>query len=301
MNHEVKQYKLWGGSSLVFENFVTGKSNQLAHDAAIQVAKSPGTACNPLVIYGGVGLGKTHLLQAIGNRFMRENNQAKVCYVHATNYISDVVRAFQTKQFDNFKQYYTSLDLLLIDDIQFLVDKPGTQQEFRHVLNSLIDHNKQVVITCNSFPNEMPGFNPHLLSRLCGGLTALVDQPCIEMCVQILLNKSASINNPIGEDVAYFVAQNVRPDIRKDIRELGGALKRIVAFAGFHNRPITVDLAKEALSESFLNAGEIKLPVQIKGTLWLELPDDKSVLAFCEAAIMRNQERIELKIGTGQP
>lgn len=263
MNHEAKQYPLWGGSSLLFENFVTGKSNQLAHDAAIQAAKSPDIAYNPLVIYGGVGLGKTHLLQAIGNQFMRENTQAKVCYVHATRYLSDVVRAFQTKQIDEFKRYYTSLDLLLVDDIQLITDKPVTQQEFLCILNSLTDNNKQVVITCDSSPNEMHGFNPHLLSRLCGGLTALVDQPCIEMCVSILLNKSANINNPIGEDVAYFVVQNVRSDIKNDIRKLEGALKRIVAFARFNNRQITVDLAKEALSECFLNTGEIKLPVQI--------------------------------------
>ncbi|MDP2806131.1 MAG: chromosomal replication initiator protein DnaA [Gallionellaceae bacterium] len=232
-------------SSLLFENFVTGKANQLAHAAAIQVADSPGTTYNPLFIYGGVGLGKTHLLQAIGNQFKQENNQAKICYVHATNYISDVVRAFQTKQFDEFKQFYNSLDLLLIDDIQFIADKPGTQQEFFYTLNSLIDKNKQVVITCDTFPKEINGIEPRLTSRFSCGLTVAIEPPGLEMRVAILLQKSTQSKNPIGEDVAFFIAKHVR----SNIRELEGALNRIEAFARFHKRPINVELAKEALKD----------------------------------------------------
>lgn len=231
--------------SLLFENFVTGKANQLAHAAAIQVADSPGATYNPLFIYGGVGLGKTHLIQAIGNQFKKENHQAKICYVHATNYVSDVVRAFQTKQFDEFKQYYNSLDLLLIDDIQFIADKPGTQQEFFYTLNSLIDTNKQVVITCDTFPKEISGIEPRLTSRFSCGLTVAIEPPGLEMRVAILLQKAAISGNSIGEDVAFFVAKHVR----SNIRELEGALNRIEAFARFHKRSITVDLAKEALKD----------------------------------------------------
>ncbi len=230
---------------LSFDNFVIGKANQLAHSAAIQVAESPGTTYNPLFIYGGVGLGKTHLLQAIGNHIKHENTQAKICYVHATNYISDVVRAFQTKKFDEFKQLYNSLDLLLIDDIQFIADKPGTQQEFFYTLNSLIDGHKQVVITCDTFPKEISGMTPRLTSRFSWGLTVAIEPPGLEMRVAILLQKAALSNNPISEDVAFFIAKHVR----SNIRELEGALKRVDAYSRFHKRVISVELAKEALKD----------------------------------------------------
>lgn len=231
--------------NLTFDSFVTGKANQLAHSAAIQVAETPGTAYNPLFIYGGVGLGKTHLLQAIGNHVKQENAQAKVCYVHATNYISDVVKAFQTKKFNEFKQLYNSLDMLLIDDIQFIADKPGTQQEFFYTLNSLIDSHKQVVITCDTFPKEISGMTPRLTSRFSWGLTVAIEPPEIEMRVAILLQKAAHTKNPISEDVAFFIAKHVR----SNIRELEGALKRVDAFSRFHKRPINVELAKEALRD----------------------------------------------------
>ena len=231
--------------SLSFANFVTGKANQLAHSAAIQVAESPGTIYNPLFIYGGVGLGKTHLLQAIGNHIKHENAHAKICYVHATNYVSDVVRAFQTKKFDEFKQFYNSLDLLLIDDIQFIADKPGTQQEFFYTLNSLIDSHKQVVITCDTFPKEISGMTPRLTSRFSWGLTVAIEPPSLEMRVAILLQKSALTNNPINEEVAFFIAKHVR----SNIRELEGALKRVDAYSRFHKRPISIDLAKDALKD----------------------------------------------------
>ncbi len=231
--------------NLSFDNFVTGKANQLAHSAAIQVAESPGTAYNPLFIYGGVGLGKTHLLQAIGNHIKVENTLAKVCYVHATNYVSDVVRAFQTKKFDEFKQFYNSLDMLLIDDIQFIADKPGTQQEFFYTLNSLIDAHKQVVITCDTFPKEISGMTPRLTSRFSWGLTVAIEPPGLEMRVAILLQKGALSGNSISEDVAFFIAKHVR----SNIRELEGALKRVDAYSRFHKRPISVELAKEALKD----------------------------------------------------
>jgi chromosomal replication initiator protein len=230
---------------LSFDNFVTGKANQLAHAAAIQVAETPGTTYNPLFIYGGVGLGKTHLIQSIGNHIRQENASAKICYVHATNYISDVVRAFQTKKFDEFKQFYNSLDLLLIDDIQFIADKPGTQQEFFYTLNSLIDTHKQVVITCDSFPKDISGITPRLTSRFSWGLTVAIEPPELEMRVAILLQKATISNNPINEDVAFFIAKH----IRSNIRELEGALKRIDAYSKFHKRNISVELAKEALKD----------------------------------------------------
>lgn len=230
---------------LSFDNFVIGKANQLAHSAAVQVAESPGTIYNPLFVYGGVGLGKTHLLQAIGNHIKHENAQAKICYVHATNYISDVVRAFQTKKFDEFKQFYNSLDLLLIDDIQFIADKPGTQQEFFYTLNSLIDGHKQVVISCDTFPKEISGMTPRLTSRFSWGLTVAIEPPGLEMRVAILLQKATLSNNPICEDVAFFIAKHVR----SNIRELEGALKRVDAYSRFHKRTISVELAKEALKD----------------------------------------------------
>jgi chromosomal replication initiator protein len=231
--------------ALVFETFVTGKANQLAHAAAIQVAETPGVAYNPLFIYGGVGLGKTLLLQSIGNLVAKQNPQARICYIHATNYISGVVRAFQTKNFDEFKQFYNSLDLLLIDDIQFIADKPGTQQEFFYTLNSLIDTNKQVVITCDTFPKEISGIEPRLTSRFTCGLTVAIEPPGLEMRVAILLQKAAVSNSPITEDIAFFIAKHVR----SNVRELEGALNRIEAFARFHKRPISIELAKEALKD----------------------------------------------------
>ncbi len=230
---------------LTFDTYVTGKANQLAHAAGLQVAERPGTAYNPLFIYGGVGLGKTHLLQSIGNLVAKENPQAKICYVHATNYVSGVVKAFQTKSFDEFKQFYNSLDLLLIDDIQFIADKPGTQQEFFYTLNSLIDTNKQVVITCDTFPKEISGIEPRLTSRFTCGLTVAIEPPGLEMRVAILLQKSTNNGTPITEDVAFFIAKHVR----SNIRELEGALNRIDAYARFHKRPISVELAKEALKD----------------------------------------------------
>jgi chromosomal replication initiator protein len=230
---------------LTFDSFVTGKANQLAHAAGLQVAETPGSTYNPLFVYGGVGLGKTHLLQSIGNLVAKENSDAKICYIHATNYVSSVVKAFQTKTFDEFKQYYNSLDLLLIDDIQFIADKPGTQQEFFYTLNSLIDTNKQVVISCDTFPKEISGIEPRLTSRFTCGLTVAIEPPGLEMRVAILLQKATNSATPITEDVAFFIAKHVR----SNIRELEGALNRIEAYARFHKKSISIELAKEALKD----------------------------------------------------
>lgn len=230
---------------LTFDSFVTGKANQLAHAAGLQVAETPGATYNPLFVYGGVGLGKTHLLQSIGNLVAKQNSEARICYIHATNYVSGVVKAFQTKSFDEFKQFYNSLDLLLIDDIQFIADKPGTQQEFFYTLNSLIDTNKQVVISCDTFPKEISGIEPRLTSRFTCGLTVAIEPPGLEMRVAILLQKAANSSTPITEDVAFFIAKHVR----SNIRELEGALNRIEAYARFHKKIISIDLAKEALKD----------------------------------------------------
>ena len=173
-----------------FSNFVTGKANQLARAAAIQVAENPGTAYNPLFVYGGVGLGKTHLIQAIGNLVQEQNSNAKISYLHAERYVSDVVRAYQHKAFDDFKRYYHSLDLLLIDDIQFFAGKNRTQEEFFYAFNALIEAHKQVIITCDSYPREISGMEDRLISRFGWGLTVAVEPPELEMRVAILLKKA---------------------------------------------------------------------------------------------------------------
>ncbi len=228
-----------------FDTFVTGKANQLARAAAIQVAENPGTAYNPLFIYGGVGLGKTHLIQAIGNLVHELHPEAKIRYTHAEQYVSDVVKAYQHKSFDDFKQYYHSLDLLLIDDIQFFGGKSRTQEEFFYAFNALIEAHKQVVITCDSYPKEINGIEDRLISRFGWGLTVAVEPPELEMRVAILIKKAASEQIQLDEGVAFFVAKH----IRSNVRELEGALKRVVAFSRFTGMPITLDLAREALKD----------------------------------------------------
>lgn len=231
--------------NFTFSNFVTGKANQLARAGAIQVAESPGIAYNPLFIYGGVGLGKTHLIQAIGN-FVHENNkQAKIRYLHAEKYVSDVVSAYQHKSFDQFKLYYHSLDLLLVDDVQFFGGKNRTQEEFFYAFNALVEAHKQVIITCDSYPKEISGLEERLVSRFGWGLTVAVDPPELEMRVAILIKKAEHENIKLDENVAFFVAKH----IRSNVRELEGALKRIMAFSRFIRQDITLEIAKEALKD----------------------------------------------------
>jgi len=231
--------------SFNFDNFVTGKANQLARAAALQVAENPGTAYNPLFVYGGVGLGKTHLLQAIGNHLKQQRPEAKVRYLHAERYVSDVVKAYEHKSFDEFKQQYHSLDLLLIDDIQFFAKKSRTQEEFFYAFNSLIEAKKQIVITCDTYPKEIADVDERLRTRFSWGLTVAIEPPELEMRVAILLKKAEAASFLLHEDVAFFIAKQVR----SSVRELEGALNRIVAMAKFTGHVIDVNLAREALKD----------------------------------------------------
>lgn len=231
--------------SFTFENFVAGRANQLARAAALQVAEHPGTAYNPLFIYGGVGLGKTHLLQAIGNHLREQQPDAKIRYLHAERYVSDVVKAYENKAFDDFKQQYHSLDLLLIDDIQFFAKKTRTQEEFFYAFNTLIEEKKQIIITCDTYPKEIADMDERLRTRFSWGLTVAIEPPELEMRVAILLKKADSLHIKLNEDVAFFIAKQVR----SSVRELEGALNRIVAMAKFTGHAIDVHLAKDALRD----------------------------------------------------
>jgi chromosomal replication initiator protein len=231
--------------NLTFDNFVIGKANQLAFAAATQVAELPGVSYNPLFIYGGVGLGKTHLLQAIGNQVRLNNAQMKICYMHAERYVADVVRAYQTNKFEEFKQFYHSLDVLLIDDIQFFAGKAKTQEEFFYAFNTLVDSHKQVILTSDTFPKEIAGLESRLVSRFGWGLTVAIEPPELEMRVAILLKKASLGGYSLDDTVAFFVAKHVS----SNVRELEGALKRVEAYAKFHKRNISVDTAKEALKD----------------------------------------------------
>ena len=231
--------------SFNFDNYVTGRANQLARAAAIQVADNAGNAYNPLFIYGGVGLGKTHLLQAIGNQLKQKNPDAKIRYLHAERYVSDVVKAYENKAFDAFKKQYHSLDLLLIDDIQFFGKKTRTQEEFFYAFNTLIEEKKQIVITCDTYPKEITDVDERLRTRFSWGLTVAVEPPELEMRVAILLKKAEASKINLHEDVAFFVAKQ----IRSSVRELEGALNRIVAMAKFTGNAIDVNLAKDALRD----------------------------------------------------
>jgi len=231
--------------SFNFNNYVTGRANQLARAAAIQVADNPGQAYNPLFIYGGVGLGKTHLLQAIGNQLKQQNPDAKIRYLHAERYVSDVVKAYENKAFDEFKRQYHSLDLLLIDDIQFFAKKTRTQEEFFYAFNTLIEEKKQIVITCDTYPKEIIDVDERLRTRFSWGLTVAVEPPELEMRVAILLKKAEESKVNLTEDVAFFVAKQ----IRSSVRELEGALNRIIAMANFTGHAIDLHLAKDALRD----------------------------------------------------
>jgi chromosomal replication initiator protein len=227
-----------------FAAFVAGKANQLARAAGLQVAEHP-TSYNPLFVYGGVGLGKTHLIQAIGNHILDASADAKIRYIHAETYVSDVVRAYQHKAFDDFKRYYRSLDLLLIDDIQFFSGKSRTQEEFFYLFNTLVEAHKQVVITCDTYPKEITGIEERLISRFGWGLTVALEPPELEMRVAILLSKAAATGMKVDEQVAFFIAKH----IRSNVRELEGALKRVLAYSSFHGQEITLSLAKDALRD----------------------------------------------------
>ncbi|MFT5644867.1 MAG: chromosomal replication initiator protein [Janthinobacterium sp.] len=232
-------------TELTFDSFVTGKANQLARAAAIQVANNPGVSYNPLFFYGGVGLGKTHLIHAIGNQVMRDQPGAKIRYIHAEQYVRDVVTAYQRKGFDDFKHYYHSLDMLLIDDIQFFGGKSRTQEEFFYAFEALIAAKKQIIITSDTYPKEITGMDDRLISRFDSGLTVAIEPPELEMRVAILLKKAKSEGVTFSDDVAFFVAKH----LRSNVRELEGALRKILAYSRFHGKDITIDVVKEALKD----------------------------------------------------
>ena len=231
--------------ALTFESFVTGKANQLARAAAIQVANNPGISYNPLYLYGGVGLGKTHLIHAIGNQLLAENPNVRIRYIHAEQYVRDVVTAYQRKGFDDFKRYYHSLDMLLIDDIQFFAGKSRTQEEFFYAFEALIAAKKQIIITSDTYPKEISGMDDRLISRFDSGLTVAVEPPELEMRVAILLKKAAQEGAVLSDDVAFFVAKH----LRSNVRELEGALRKILAYSRFHGKDITIDVVKDALKD----------------------------------------------------
>jgi chromosomal replication initiator protein len=232
-------------AALTFDSFVTGKANQLARAAAIQVANNPGSSYNPLFLYGGVGLGKTHLIHAIGNQILSENPNVKIRYIHAEQYVRDVVTAYQRKGFDDFKRYYHSLDLLLIDDIQFFGGKSRTQEEFFYAFEALIAAKKQIIITSDTYPKEITGMDDRLISRFDSGLTVAVEPPELEMRVAILLKKAMQEGATLSDDVAFFVAKH----LRSNVRELEGALRKILAYSRFHGKEITIDVVKDALKD----------------------------------------------------
>ena len=234
-------------ADFTFDTLVTGRANDLARAAAQQVALNPGTSYNPLFVYGGVGLGKTHLIHALGNEVWRHNPKLVIRYVHAEDYVSDVVRAYQQKSFDVFKRYYRSLDLLLVDDIQFFINKARTQEEFFYAFNALVEAKKQIVISCDTYPKDISGLEERLISRFDWGLTVQIEPPEQEMRVAILKKKAEISKLQLGDDVAFLIAKN----LRSNVRELEGALNKVIAFARFHGREISVELARDALKDIF--------------------------------------------------
>jgi len=253
--HSLERARLNPG--FTFDSFVTGKANQLARAAAIQVSENPGISYNPLFVYGGVGLGKTHLVQAIGNFVAAQRPDAKIRYIHAEQYVTDVVRAYQQKSFDEFKRYYHSLDLLLIDDIQFFSNKGRTQEEFFYAFNALVEAHKQIVITCDTYPKEISGMEERLISRFGWGLTVAIEPPELEMRVAIVLKKAEAESVMLSEDIAFFIAKH----IRSNVRELEGALKKVLAYSRFNARELSLDLAKDALRD-ILNVANRQITVE---------------------------------------
>jgi len=232
--------------ALTFDNFVTGKANQLARAAALQVAENPGVSYNPLFLYGGVGLGKTHLIHAVGNALRAGNPGVRVRYVHADQYVSDVVKAYQRKAFDEFKRYYHSLDLLLIDDIQFFAGKNRTQEEFFYAFEAMVAQRKQIIITSDTYPKELANIDSRLISRFDSGLTVAIEPPELEMRVAILLRKSEAEGIRMPEEVAFFIAKH----LRSNVRELEGALRKVLAYSRFHGREVlTLEVCRDALKD----------------------------------------------------
>ena len=231
--------------NFTFDSFIEGKSNHFAKAAAFQVAENPGSAYNPLFIYGGVGLGKTHLMHAVGHLIRERNPAARISYVHSERFVSDMVRALQHNTINEFKNTYRSLHALLIDDIQFFAGKDRSQEEFFHTFNALIEGQHQVILTCDRYPKEVDGLEERLKSRFGWGLTVAIEPPELETCVAILIGKAQAVGVALPEDVAFFIAKC----IRSNVRELEGALRRVIANARFTGRAITLEFAREALKD----------------------------------------------------
>jgi chromosomal replication initiator protein len=232
-------------TALTFDNLVEGSANRMARAAAVHVASSPGLLYNPLFIYGGVGLGKTHLMHAVGNKLLSDRPYAKVLYIHAEQFVSDVVKAYQRKTFDEFKDRYHSLDLLLIDDVQFFANKDRTQEEFFNAFEALLAKKSHIVMTSDTYPKGLPDIHERLVSRFDSGLTVAIEPPELEMRVAILINKALAEGTVMPEEVAFFVAKNVR----SNVRELEGALRKILAYSRFNLKEISIQLARDALRD----------------------------------------------------
>ena len=228
-----------------FDSFVVGKSNQLAKAAAQQVGENPGRAYNPLFIYGGVGLGKTHLMHAVGHAILARKPDARIAYVHSERFVSDMVKALQHNQMNDFKAAYRSLDALLIDDIQFFANKDRSQEEFFHTFNALLEGQQQVILTCDRYPKEVAGLEERLKSRFGWGLTVAIEPPELETCAAILKTKAEATGVTLSDEVALFIAKR----IRSNVRELEGALRRVIANSRFTGEPITLEFTKEALKD----------------------------------------------------
>jgi chromosomal replication initiator protein len=231
--------------AFTFGAFVEGKSNQLARAAAVQIGENPGTSYNPLFIYGGVGLGKTHLMHAVGNAILEQNPKARVAYVHSERFVGDMVRGLQHNTISEFKRSYRSLDALLIDDIQFFAGKERSQEEFFHTFNALLEGQRQIVLTCDRYPKEVNGLEERLKSRFGWGLTVAIEPPELETSVAILMSKADAEGIELPEEVAFFIAKR----IRSNVRELEGALRRVIANSRFTARPIDLEFAKDALRD----------------------------------------------------
>ena len=231
--------------NFTFDSFVEGKSNQMGRAAATQVSQNPGTAYNPLFIYGGVGLGKTHLMHAVGNLIKDHKPDSNVVYLHSERFVSDMVKSFQHNTINEFKRYYRSVDALLIDDIQFFAGKGRSQEELFHTFNSLLEGNQQIIMTCDRYPKEIDGVEDRLKSRFGWGLTIAIDPPELETRVAILKRKAQEHQVNLADEVAFFIAKR----LRSNVRELEGALNRVIANANFTGRPITIDFVREALRD----------------------------------------------------
>ncbi|MEM9103914.1 MAG: chromosomal replication initiator protein DnaA [Pseudomonadota bacterium] len=229
----------------IFNNFVVGKSNELALAAAKQLSQNPGAAYNPLFLYGGVGLGKTHLMHAVGNEVLAQDPGKQVLYIHSERFVAEMVKALQTNTMNHFKEFYRSVDILLIDDIQFFAKKDRSQEEFFHTFNSLIENHKQIILSCDRYPKEVNGLEERLKSRFGWGLTVAIEPPELETRVAILMSKAEKADIELPYEVAFLVAKR----IRSNVRELEGALKRIIASAHFTGKPITVEFTKETLRD----------------------------------------------------